>query len=74
LRLLGRDIKKCIIIDNLQENFITTCPDNGIEITSWYGDDMDDSELNKLIPFLEALVENEEEDVRKVLKLYRNDY
>ena len=35
---------------------------------------MDDSELNKLIPFLEALVENEEEDVRKVLKLYRNDY
>jgi CTD small phosphatase-like protein 2 len=45
LRLLGRDIKKTIIIDNLRENFWSTCPDNGIEIESWYGDDLDDTEL-----------------------------
>ena len=54
LRLLGRDIKKTIIIDNLLANFIDTCPLNGIEIESWYGDDPNftDIELLKLIPFL----------------------
>ena len=52
--MLGRDIKKTIIIDNLADNFMSTCPDNGIEIESWYGDDPSfiDSELLKLIPFL----------------------
>jgi len=74
LRLIGRDIKKSIIIDNLRENYWSTCPNNGIEIESWYGEDLDDTELYKLIPFLKALVENEEKDVRKVLKRYDNNY
>ena len=52
MRLIGRDIKKSIIIDNLRENFWTTCPENGLEIESWYGIDMADTELKKLIPFL----------------------
>ena len=73
LRLLGRDIKKTIIIDNLKENFMSTCPSNGIEIESWYGEEMDDKELLKLIPFLKGLVDNEEKDVRKVIQLYRDD-
>jgi CTD small phosphatase-like protein 2 len=64
LRLIGRDIKKTIIIDNLKENYMSTCPDNGIEIKSWYGEDLDDTELLKLIPFLKSIVENEERDVR----------
>ena len=72
LRLIGRDIKKTIIIDNLKENYWTTCPDNGIEIVSWYGDDLDDTELQKLIPFLIGLVTNDEKDVRKVLHKYRD--
>lgn len=74
LRLIGRDIKKTIIIDNLKENFWSTCPSNGIEIISWYGDEMEDRELQKLIPFLKGLVENEEKDVRKVIKKYRDDF
>ena len=74
LRLIGRDIKKTIIIDNLIENFWSTCPDNGIEIESWYGDDLDDTELQKLIPFLVGIVKNEERDVRKVLKMYRDNH
>jgi TFIIF-interacting CTD phosphatase-like protein len=74
LRLLGRDIKKTIIIDNLRENFWSTCPHNGIEIVSWYGDDLDDTELQKLIPFLIGMVKNEERDIRKVLHHYRNDH
>lgn len=74
LRLIGRDIKKTIIIDNLKENFMSTCPSNGIEIESWYGEEMDDKELVKLIPFLKGLVENEEKDVRKVINMYRNDF
>ena len=76
LRLLGRDINKTIIIDNLSENFDSTCPDNGIEIKSWYGDNPfhTDCELLKLIPFLQLIVKNDEQDVRKVLKYYRNDH
>lgn len=74
MRLLGRDIKKTIIIDNLKENFWSTCPNNGIEIESWYGEDLDDRELYKLIPFLRGLVENEEKDVRKVIKRYRDNF
>lgn len=72
--MIGRDIKKTLIIDNLKENYETTCPDNGIEIESWYGDDLDDTELYKLIPFLKLMVKNEERDIRKVLKYYRNDF
>ena len=52
---------------------MSTCPSNGIEIESWYGEEMDDKELFKLIPFLKGLVENEEKDVRKVIKMYRDD-
>jgi len=74
LRLIGRDIKKTIIIDNLKENFESTCPNNGIEIESWYGDDLEDTALRDLIPFLKAIVENEEKDVRKVIKKYNGDY
>lgn len=73
LRNLGRDIKKTIIIDNLRENFWTTCPNNGIEIISWYGDDLDDTELLKLIPVLKTMAINQERDVRKVIKHYRAD-
>ncbi len=51
LNLLGRDLSKTIIIDNLAENFCQTTPDNGIWVQSWY-DDMDDCCLALLIPLL----------------------
>ena len=53
----------------MSENFMSTCPLNGIKIMDWYGDDLEDTELLKLIPFLKAIAINEENDVRTVIKL-----
>lgn len=55
LRNLGRPLERTIIIDNLAENFIHTTPENGIWVESWY-DDMDDTVLEMLVPFLKDLV------------------
>ena len=57
LRLIGRDLNKTLIIDNLAENFKFTTPDNGIHIEDFTGD-MDDCELGRLGLFLERLVKN----------------
>jgi len=46
LSLLGRDINKTIIIDNISDNFILQ-PDNGIFISTWY-DDMRDRLIMEL--------------------------
>lgn len=59
---LGRDLKKIIIIDNIEENFQNQ-KDNGIHIRSWYNDP-NDRELERYTPFLKALVENGVSDVR----------
>lgn len=37
LSLLGRDLGKCVIVDNVASNFQEQ-PENGIEIRSWYDD------------------------------------
>lgn len=67
LRNLGRPLERTIIIDNLAENFIHTTPDNGIWVESWY-DDMDDSILEQLTPFLKSIVSSGKvTDVRKLL-------
>ena len=55
-----------IIIDNLAENFIHTTPANGIWVESWY-DDMDDTVLEQLLPFLKEIVQTNLEDVRTLL-------
>ena len=73
VHISGSGITPTIIIDNLKENFMSTCPNNGIEIQSWFGEDLDDNELLKLIPVLKTIVQNEEKDVRKVIKKYRDD-
>lgn len=41
LHLLGRSLKRTIIVDNLAENFMETTPLNGVWVESWY-DDMQD--------------------------------
>eukprot|EP00347_Sterkiella_histriomuscorum_P016243 403353940 len=66
LRNLGRALERTIIIDNLAENFIHTTPDNGIWVESWY-DDMDDTVMELLIPFLKDIVMSRVPDVRKIL-------
>lgn len=68
LSLLGRDLKKTIIIDNLYESFMRQ-PDNGILIANWY-DDMEDQELIVLTSFLKSLVgcDDVREEIKRVMK------
>lgn len=70
LTMLGRDLRKTLIIDNLYESFLNQ-PDNGILVKSWYGD-MEDTELATLLPFLKGLVEDAVPDIREVLKRIMN--
>ena len=70
LSMLGRDLSKTLILDNLYESFISQ-PDNGILVKSWY-DDMEDTELLTLLPFLRGLVEDKVPDIREVLRRIMN--
>ena len=70
LSLLGRDINRTIIIDNISDNFILQ-PDNGIFISTWY-DDMRDRFLDEITPLLCEIVEKKVPDVRKALRTYRD--
>ena len=70
LSLLGRDINKTIIIDNISDNFILQ-PDNGIFISTWY-DDMRDRFLDEITPLLCEIVEKRVPDVRRALRTYRD--
>lgn len=66
LSLLGRELSKTIIIDNISDNFIIQ-PDNGIFISTWY-DDMSDRFLDEITPLLSEIVEKQVPDVRKALR------
>jgi CTD small phosphatase-like protein 2 len=66
LSLLGRNLDKTIIIDNISDNFISQ-PDNGIFISTWY-DDMNDRFLDDITPLLVNIVTKKVADVRKALR------
>ena len=70
LSLLGRDITKTIIIDNISDNFILQ-PENGIFISTWY-DDMTDTFLEEISPLLIEVAEKKVPDVRRALRSYRD--
>lgn len=70
LSLLGRDLKKTIIIDNISDNFILQ-PDNGIFISTWY-DDMKDNFLPEISPLLVEIVQKQVSDVRVGMRKYRD--
>jgi TFIIF-interacting CTD phosphatase-like protein len=61
---------KTLIIDNIQDNFEHTTPNNGLKISSWY-DDLDDKVLESMIPFLRKLVVNQESDIRDVISRFK---
>ncbi len=70
LSLLGRDMSKTIIIDNISDNFILQ-PDNGIFISTWYND-MTDTFLEQISGVLVEIGEKKVPDVRKALRSYRD--
>ena len=76
LRILGRNLKDVVIVDNLVQSFANQL-DNGVPIISWY-DDREDKELFKLIKYLNLLAHVE--DVREVncrmfkLERFYDDY
>jgi Dullard-like phosphatase family protein len=64
LRIINKDFKDIIIIDNNPISYIWN-KENGIPIKSWF-DDPNDNELIKLIPFLKLL--SKVNDVRPFIK------
>ena len=68
LGLLGRDLRRTVIVDNIRDNFERQ-PDNGIEILTWIGNP-EDRELHKLAQFLKNVAKQELTDVRPEIKKY----
>ena len=64
LNVLGRDLKKSVLVDNSPHAFGYQV-DNGIPIESWF-DNPNDTELLKLERFLRTL--HGKEDVRPVVR------
>ena len=66
LQLLGRDLKKIIIIDNLRENFKLQ-PDNGLFIKTWTSD-VNDTQFKDLLVILKSIAINDVNDVRPIIQ------
>ena len=60
--MIGRDLSRCIIIDNIASNFKLQ-PRNGIAISTWTGQPEDISLFN-LIPVMKKLAVEGVKDVR----------
>jgi Dullard-like phosphatase family protein len=72
ISLIGRDLKKMIIVDNMQQNFRNQ-KENGIFIKPFWGEDSYDCALNNLGEILEEIAKNYSNDVRKGLVIYKDE-
>ena len=67
----GRDLNKCIIVDNMPQNFKLQ-KENGIFIKNFDGD-KNDCKLKKLIPILKLITNNYNNDVRNELSKLKKE-
>ena len=66
LTKIGRNLNRCLIIDNIADNFKFQ-PDNGIQCTTWI-DNMRDTQLNDLDLILTKIIEKKPQDIRPIIK------
>ena len=66
LSKIGRNLNRCIIIDNLADNFKLQ-PNNGIQCGTWI-DDMKDTQLNDLDKILTQIIEKKPQDIKPIIK------
>ena len=71
ISLIGRDLDKTVIVDNMAQNFKLQ-KENGILIHSFWGDDEYDVALIELEKILKKVAQ-EKGDIRVILKKYKED-
>jgi len=72
ISLIGRDLKKMIIVDNMPQNFRKQ-KENGIFIKPFWGEDIYDCALNNLGEILESMAINYSYDLRKGVLFYKDE-
>ena len=72
ISLIGRDLKKMIIVDNMPQNFRKQ-KENGIFIKPFWGEDNYDCALNNLGEILEKMAINYNYDLRKGILFYKDE-
>ena len=68
---IGRNLEKCVIVDNMPQNFRLQ-KENGIFIKAFWGEDIYDTALLNLSEILEKIV-NEYDDLRKGIFYYKDE-
>ena len=66
LTKIGRNLNRCLIIDNLADNYKLQ-PDNGIQCGTWI-DDMKDTQLYDLDIILTQIIDKKPKDIKLIIK------